>query len=104
MSPIDVKTLGTSTPRTLDGRSYPDHLRPYEVHDQELLPLIARMQPATFDRLSIAVDDPRLRAVLPRWLASAQWRGLVERLDPTTRSPRRYQLGSHADRLLEHLE
>lgn len=47
----------------------------------------------TFDGLSVAVDDPRARASLARWLASAEWRGLVERRDPSMQGPRSYVVG-----------
>lgn len=93
MSPLDPKTLGTATPRTLDGRSYPEHLRAYHAYDAQFLPLVARLAPTTFDEISMQIDDGRLRAALPRWLASAEWRGLVERRDASVRSPRTYGLG-----------
>jgi hypothetical protein len=96
VSPIDPATLGTDTPRTLEGREYPEHLRAYHRFDGTLLPIVARMAPVSFDDLSVAVEDPRVRAALPRWLASAQWRGLVERGDARGGSPRRYVLGPAA--------
>jgi hypothetical protein len=95
MSPVDVRSLGSARPRTLDGRTYPEHLRPFEIHDQVLLPKVAQLQPVTFDKLSVIVEDPRLRAVLPQWLASAEWRGLIERVDPAMRSSRQYRLGPY---------
>lgn len=95
MTPVDASSLGTDTPRTLDGRSYPDYLRPYEAHDEALLPLVVTADPVTFDELAEAIEDPRLRAVLPQWLSSAEWRGLIERIDPTPRLPRRYQSGPY---------
>lgn len=96
VSPIDPSTLGSDTPRTLDGREYPDHLRAYHHYDSLLLPLVANLAPTTFDDLSLAIEDARTRAVLPRWLASAEWRGLIQRGDGTTGSPRRYVLGPTA--------
>lgn len=93
VSPLDPSTFGTQSPRTLDGRSYPEHLRAYEGLDDALLPVVAQLEPATFDDLSIAIDEPRLRASLPRWLASAEWRGLIQRLDASMRGPRTYGLG-----------
>lgn len=77
----------------MDGRDYPEHLRPYEEFDALLLPVLAGIAPATFDAISVTVTDARLRAVLPRWLASAEWRGLVERVDPSMSAPRTYVLG-----------
>jgi hypothetical protein len=102
VSPIDPSTFGTGTPRTFDGRDYPDHLRPYEAYDDALLPVVAAYAPATFDQLSIAIPDARMRASLPRWLASAEWRGLVERLDTTMGSPRTYELGPQARTHVPH--
>lgn len=96
MSPVDPLTLNSGTPRTTDGRSYPEHLRAYHAYDDVLLPLVAMHEPVGFDDLSVAVNDPRVRAALPRWLASAEWRALVERSDTSRRSARRYRLGSRA--------
>lgn len=98
--PLDPSTLGSETPRTRDGRSYPDHLRPYEVYDEQFLPLVGELSDPTFDDLSVSVEDPRARAILPRWLSSAEWRGLVERRDPSITAPRRYVLGPHGERRL----
>ena len=88
---IDPASLDTGTPRTLDGRDYPEYLRPYEHLDSELLPILDRFGPATFDGFVTHITDPRTRAAAPRWLASAEWRGLVERQDEGMRGPR--QLG-----------
>lgn len=79
--PLDLSTLDSDRPRTLDGREYPDHLKPYEAYDPELLPIAARIGEFTFDDLAARVPDPKMRAMIPRWLASAEWRGLIERHD-----------------------
>jgi hypothetical protein len=76
--PLDPSTLDSPNPRTLDGREYPTHLRPYEQLDPEVLPLFGGSA-RTFDEVSLAIADPRIRAALPRWIASATWRGLIER-------------------------
>jgi hypothetical protein len=94
--PLDQKTLTWKRPKALDGRSYPTYLRSYEVFDQTVLPVLAQHQPATFDDLSVHIDDPKARAALPRWLASAEWRSLVERHGPSKRGPRTYMLGQRA--------
>jgi hypothetical protein len=94
VSPIDPSTLDTESPRTLDGRVYPDHLRAYEQLDDTLLPALADRAPATFDDLSLAIEEARVRSALPRWLASAEWRGLVERVHPSMTAPRTYVLAS----------
>jgi hypothetical protein len=94
MALLDPDSLDTETPRTLDGRSYPDHLRPFAAYDGQLLHLLSEIEPATFDELSVKVEDPKVRAVLSRWIASAEWRGLIERRDPTHSSPRKYVLSA----------
>ncbi len=102
MSPLDPRTFGSDTPRTLDGRTYPPHLRSYEQFDAQFLPLLAELGQATFDDLSIRVADPKVRSALVRWLASARWRGLVERVDEPRRGPRAYALGPQAQAHLPH--
>jgi hypothetical protein len=96
MSPLDQRTLGWKSPKSLDGRKYPAHLRLYEQFDSVVLPVVAQLEPATFDDLSMRIEDPKARAALPRWLASAEWRSLVERHEPSARGPRTYVLGSRA--------
>jgi hypothetical protein len=96
MSPVDPATFGTRTPRAFDGRKYPAHLRPYERYDKVMLPLVEALVPATFDDLSLRVADPHARAALPRWLASAEWRGLIERRDSEGLQTRSYGPGPAA--------
>ena len=96
MSPVDPETFGTPTPRTLDGRTYPDHLRSYEQYDDVMLPLVEALAPATFDDLGLRVTDSHARAALPRWLASAEWRGLIERRDSAGLQTRSYGPGPAA--------
>jgi hypothetical protein len=86
---IDPATLDTGTPRALDGRDYPEHLRAYEGLDSELLPILERVGPATFDDFVAQITDGRQRADAQRWLASAEWRGLVEHRENGVRGPRR---------------
>ena len=86
---IDPASLDTDTPRTLDGRDYPEHLREYEHLDSELLPILGRVGPATFDDFVAQIADGRQRADAQRWLASAEWRGLVEHRENDARGPRR---------------
>jgi hypothetical protein len=91
---LDRSTLDSPTPRTHDGRSYPDHLRPYEAYDDQFLPLIGELEGVSASAISQAVADRRLRSVLSRWMASAEWRGLIERRDPEGMAgPRNYVLG-----------
>lgn len=76
--PLDPASLDTENPRTLDGRTYPGHLKAYHGLDRPLL--ILAMELGTFDvpDLEARVSDPRLRAAIPRWMASATWRGIAE--------------------------
>jgi hypothetical protein len=86
---IDPATLDSTTPRTTDGREYPEYLRVYEQYDRELLSLIGGLPDPTANEFALAVPDPKLRSVVSRWLASAEWRGLVERHDGDTMVSRR---------------
>lgn len=88
---LDPKSLGTDTPRTLDGRSYPDRLRRYEQYDDVVLPHVRQRRPVTVNELLETVPDEWAKAMLDSWLSSAEWRGLIERV-PGAR-PWAYVLG-----------
>lgn len=75
-----------------DRREYPQHLRVFEAMDVELLPVAAQLGEFTFDELAQRVQSPKARAMAPRWLASAEWRDLIERRDQTVSSPRTYAM------------
>ncbi|MCW3026795.1 MAG: hypothetical protein JWN81_6 [Solirubrobacterales bacterium] len=77
--PLDPASLDTDTPRTLDGRLYPAHLKVYERYDVLLLRLAMELDPFRKDSLEAHVEDQRVRAAVPRWLASAEWRGIIRR-------------------------
>jgi hypothetical protein len=102
VSPLDPRTFGTDTPATLDGRTYPEHLRSYEVFDEQILPLLDGQEPLTFNDLSMKIVDPKAVALLPRWIASATWRGLIERSDNPAKGPRAYVLGPQAHSHIPH--
>lgn len=86
-----MSAAAPSTRRSPDGRSYPLHLKAVEPFDADFVPLLEESGVATFDELSMRVCDRRARAALVRWLASAEWRGIVERrINP--RGPRLYAL------------
>ncbi len=86
-----------SRPRSNDGRPYPPYLKAYEKLDEQLLGILEVLHSATFDDLSGAVSDLRVRAALPRWLASAQWRHLITR-GKTPDGLRSYELASDSTR------
>lgn len=89
---LDQTTLETDTPRTLDGRAYPAHLRGYERLDHEMLALLADGRPHTVNELSIHIPDIRSRAALPHWLASARWRDLIDRAPNGRQGPVQFLL------------
>src|SRR6187200_3264619 len=91
LMPIDPHTIGTETPRTVDGREYPAHLKAYEAFDEELFPRLAELGEVTPTQFAASIDDPRLRTLVPRWMASAEWRSLIERTDRDVHSPRTYR-------------
>jgi hypothetical protein len=77
--PLDPSTLDSPNPKTLDGREYPAHLRPYEELDRVVLPLFGG-HTRTFDEMSLAIADPRMRSTLDR-IGNLDWpsnpRGVV---------------------------
>ena len=102
---LDPRSLDTDTPRTQDGRRYPEHLRAYETYDAVMLEAAQRLpSPFTFDDLVRAVlVQPKLRDVVPRWVASAEWRQLLERREASMSSPRTYALTERAAGRLQRL-
>jgi hypothetical protein len=99
--PLDLKTLGSGTPRTLDGRRYPNYLRAYERHDEELLALVEQLGDPTLNKLVVEARDPQMRSVISPWVASAEWRGLLDRVDPEAMvGNRRYRLTERGQRQL----
>ena len=101
--PLDLTTLDSGTPKTLDGRAYPDHLRAYESLDTDLLPIAADLGEFTYDDLAWRIDSPKTRSVVPRWLASAEWRGLIERRDRDLASARINAITDRGLVRLQHL-
>lgn len=99
---MDPQSLVTGTPRTVDGRTYPDRLRVYEVFDEEILPLLDGEHALTFDELSLRIDDPRALALLPRWISSARWRGLIDQDESAGHGPYRYVLSARGHEQLPH--
>jgi hypothetical protein len=85
--PLDPASLDTDTPRTLDHRSYPEHLKAYEGYDRLLLQIAMELTPFTRESLEGRLQDAKVRDAVPRWLASAEWRGLIKRESTGRRDP-----------------
>jgi hypothetical protein len=102
MSSLATKAVARKIPKSVDGRSYPKHLERYHAYDEQLLPLVARLAPATYDQLSVQVEGSRTLAALPHWLNSAEWRGLVLRASKDPHVRRAYLLGPNAPEHVGH--
>ncbi|HTR72922.1 MAG TPA: hypothetical protein VMG80_04935 [Solirubrobacteraceae bacterium] len=91
--PIDTSTLGTQSPRTEDGRVYPPYLRAFERFDSEFLAKVQELDEPTLNVLSLKAPTSQLRSAVSPWIASAEWRGLIERVDANELvGKRRYRL------------
>lgn len=102
--PIDTKTLGTPELKTLDGRTYPAYLRAFERHDKEMLSLVGGLGEPTLNQLALAAPDPKLRSAVSPWIASAEWRDLIERVDSDELAgKRRYRLSDRGKKKLDEL-
>jgi hypothetical protein len=102
--PIDTKTLGTPEVKTLDGRTYPTYLRAFERYDKEMLSLVQRLDEPTLNQLAFETTDPRLRSAVSPWIASAEWRGLIDRVDSQDLAgKRRYRLNDRGKKQLSEL-
>lgn len=88
---IDPRTIGTSTPTSEDGREYPKRLRAYEAFDEQLFPRLVELGEVTPVQLAASVGDRRLQTIVLQWMASAEWRSLIERTDRDVRAPRTYR-------------
>lgn len=95
MMPLNPRTIGTGRPETKDGRKYPAHLKAYHRYDKRMLPIVNQLGEGTPSQIAAAVQDRRMRVIVPRWMASAEWRSLIERTDRDTSSPRTYRLTAH---------
>jgi hypothetical protein len=85
--PLDPSSLDSGTPRTLDGREYPEHLRQFEQYDGDLLPLVAGMGVFEQGEFVFSSGGRARQSETLGWLTSAEWRGLVERRAETMRDP-----------------
>lgn len=79
--PIDTSTLGTKQLKTTDGRTYPAYLRAFHRYDKEMLSSIQALGEPTLNQLAVAASSPKLRSAVSPWIASAEWRLLIERVD-----------------------
>jgi hypothetical protein len=102
--PIDTKTLGTPELKTVDGRTYPTYLRAFEHHDKEMLPLVQELGEPTLNQLALAASSPKLRSAVSPWIASAEWRRLIDRVDgDKLAGKRRYRLSPDGKKHLDEL-
>ncbi|MET0304765.1 MAG: hypothetical protein ABW196_00875 [Solirubrobacterales bacterium] len=99
--PIDTKTLGTQTPETTDGRKYPSYLHAFERYDEELLAKIKQLERPTLNKLALEAPDAKTRSAISPWLSSAEWRGLIKRVEAQEMvGKRRYELTPRAEKKL----
>jgi len=99
--PIDTSTLGTKQLKTTDGRTYPVYLKAFERYDKEMLSSVQELKEPTLNQLAVAAPDARVRSAVSPWIASAEWRLLIERVDSEEPiGKRRYRL---SDTGAEHL-
>jgi hypothetical protein len=89
---VDLSTLEDDPPRSPDGRAYPEYLRPFEAFDGEMLSRAATLPKFTFDDLAAELDNWKALHALGRWMTSARWRGLIERVPPDPRRPWTYRV------------
>lgn len=99
--PIDTNTLGTQSLMTEDGRTYPRYLKAFERYDSELLAKVRELDEPTLNRLALEADTPQLRSAVSPWVASAEWRRLIERVDAAELvGKRRYRLTERGEEKL----
>jgi hypothetical protein len=102
--PIDTKTLGTGELKTVDGRTYPAYLKAFESHDKEMLSFVRDLEDPTLNQLALAARDPKLRSAVSPWIASAEWRRLIDRVDDDDLAgKRRYRLSDDGKKRLAEL-
>jgi hypothetical protein len=102
--PIDTNTLGTQTPTTVDGRTYPPYLKAFERYDADLLAKLQELDEPTLNLLALEAPTAQLRSAVSPWIASAEWRGLIERIDATELvGKRRYRLTGRGEEKLAEL-
>lgn len=102
--PIDTSTLGTRSPKTEDGRVYPPYLRAFERYDAEFLAKVQELKEPTLNVLSLEAPTSQLRSAVSPWIASAEWRGLIERVDAAELvGKRRYRLTERGEEKLAEL-
>lgn len=102
--PIDTKTLGTPDLKTLDGRTYPSYLHAFERLDKEMLSLVQELGEPTLNQLAVAAPSAKLRSAVSPWVASAEWRDLIDRVDAQELAgKRRYRLSDRGKKQLDEL-
>lgn len=102
--PVDASTLGTERLKTTDGRTYPTYLEAFEAHDKEMLSSIQQLGEPTLNQLAVAAPSAKLRSAVSPWIASAEWRLLIERVDSNEPiGKRRYRLTTGGEKRLAKL-
>ncbi|HWT91523.1 MAG TPA: hypothetical protein VN238_00865 [Solirubrobacteraceae bacterium] len=100
---VDLSTLDSGTPRSLDGRVYPEKFRPFEAFDEEMLSRAANLPKFTFDDLAAELDNWKALHALGHWMTSAEWRVLIERVPPDPQRPWTYRVTQRGHDLLKTL-
>jgi hypothetical protein len=99
--PLDQKSLQQGSPRALDGRGYPPYLRAFERYDIELLGRVSELDEPTLNQIVQATPSAKMRSAVSPWIASAEWRDLVERVVvDELAGKRRYRLTERGRELL----
>lgn len=102
--PIDTKTLGTPSLMTVDGRPYPRYLKAFEEHDGSFLAKVRELEEPTLNQLALEAPTAELRSAVSPWIASAEWRQLIERVDADEMiGKRRYRLTERGEEKLAEL-
>jgi hypothetical protein len=89
---------------TEDGRTYPPYLKVFERYDAEFLTEVQELKEPTLNSLALKAPTSQLRSAVSPWIASAEWRGLIERVDITKLvGKRRYRLTKRGEEKLAEL-
>jgi hypothetical protein len=69
-----------------------------------MLEQVSELGQPTLNQLAVGARNAKMRSVVSPWLASAEWRGLVRRIDAKEMAgKRRYELNAHGRKKLSKL-